>query len=307
LDNQGQPLERIDDLRVFLRTAELESFTHAALSLGLPKATVSAAVARLERSVGARLLQRTTRRVRLTPDGQMFRERCRDVLADFDELASLFRREGVAIVGRLRVDMPVGLARRVVIPGLPQFLARYPQLDVELGSTDRRVDVIREGFDCVVRVGAPVDGDLVARPLGALAVISCASAAYLKKHGSPKRVEDLDGHLLVRYAPAFGGRFDQFEYFDGETYRQKELPAAIAVNNSDAYTAACLAGLGIIQSPRLGLEEHLRSGELKEILPRFPPAPMPVHLLYPHRRHVPLRVRYFMEWLESVLRPVCQS
>jgi DNA-binding transcriptional LysR family regulator len=296
-------MERTEDLRVFLRTAELGSFTQAAHSLGLPKANVSAAVMRLERSVGARLLHRTTRKVELTHDGRIFQERCRDLLADIDELATMFRRGGADVSGRLRVDMPVGVARALVIPKLARFMARHPRLEIELGSTDRRVDLIREGYDCVVRVGAPADGELIGKQVASLPIASCASPAYLKKHGTPRRPADLAKHRLIHYSPSFGTKPDTFEYFDGAAYQSLAMPASITVNNSDAYQSACLAGFGIIQSPRMGLEDHFAARRLVEILADYPAAPMPVHILFPHRRHLALRVRCFVDWLEEILAP----
>ena len=171
-------MDQLDAMRIFLRVAELASFTQAATSLGLPKASVSGAVQRLETQLGVRLLQRTTRRVQLTQDGQAYYERSRDLLADMEELHGMFSRDATRLTGRLRVDMPASLARLGLLPRLPEFLAQHPGLALELGCSDRRVDLVREGFDCVIRVGALADSSLVARPLGLLRQINCASPAY---------------------------------------------------------------------------------------------------------------------------------
>lgn len=297
-------MDQVQAMRVYVRVAELGSFTAAADNLGLLKATVSNAVRQLENELGTRLLHRTTRKVQMTQDGQVYYERCRDLLADMDELSSLFStREDQPLRGRLRVDMPLGLARGV-IPQLPAFLARHPQLEIELSSTDRRVDIVREGFDCVVRVGGVGEQGIVAITLGALPQINCASATYLAQHGTPHQPDDLADHLLVHYTQTLGNRPGGFEYIDSRdaSLRRVAMRGVITVNNSDAYQQAGLAGLGIVQAPRRGWQPWLDSGEVVEILPDYPPPALPVSLLYAHRRHQPLRVRRFMDWLQTLLR-----
>lgn len=294
----------IDTLHVFVRVAELASFTQAAQSLGLPKASASMAVQRLEASLGARLFHRTTRRVQLTQDGQAFYERCRDLLADFDDMQTMFQPAPSGLRGRLRVDMPMRLAHDLVVPHLPDFLAAHPGLELELSSTDRRVDVVREGFDCVLRVGPLVDSSLIARPLGHLVMANLASPAYLARHGEPRTLADLAQHRLVHYATALGQRSPGFEWQDAQgQVHHVPMAGALTVSDSGAYTAACLAGLGIIQVPRHGSEAELLDGRLREVLPEFLPAPMPVHLLYPHRRQLARRVQVFMQWLAELLGP----
>lgn len=244
----------LEALRIFVKVAELASFTGAALQLGLAKTRVSAAVAQLETQLGTRLLHRTTRRVRLTLDGEQFLERCEALLADAVELQGLFQRSAGALRGKVRIDLPTRLARNIVIPRLPQFLAAHNQLEIELSTTDRRVDLVHEGFDCVVRVGALQDSDLVAKRLGLLRQINCASAAYLREHGTPHTLKDLDRHRLVHYAPTLGAQALGWEYREGERVRHRKMQSTITVNNSDAYEAACLAGLGLVQAP---LTPHL--------------------------------------------------
>ncbi|MFL6675426.1 MAG: LysR family transcriptional regulator [Massilia sp.] len=296
-------MDRIDVMRIYIRVAELGSFTQAADSLGLSKASISSAIRELETVLGARLLQRTTRKVRMTPDGHLFYERSRDMLAELDELEAMFQHDEAALAGRVRVDLPVAVARNIVIPALPAFLRAHPRLQLELSSTDRRVDAVREGFDCVLRVGLLADSSLVARPLGHFPMLNCASPDYLARHGVPHTPDDLKAHYLVDYAPALGGRAALFEYLEGSTRRSCEVAAALAVNNSDAYQAACLAGLGIIQAPRAGMADLLAQGRLVPVLEAYPAPPMPVTLLYPSRRHVGKRVRRFMEWLADIMQP----
>ncbi|RYY76657.1 MAG: LysR family transcriptional regulator [Gammaproteobacteria bacterium] len=300
-------MNQLDAIHIYLRVAELSSFTEAAESLGLAKANVSTAVQQLEAMLGTRLLHRTTRRVQMTHDGQAFYERSKDLLADFDELKTLFNDQQHQLRGRLRVDMPTAMARGLVIPALPQFLREHPQLEIELSSTDRRVDVVREGFDCVVRVGTLHDSSLVARPLGEYQLINCVSLAYIETYGIPQTLDDLAHHKLVHYVSVLGGKSHGFEYLDDLTSTTKyiEMEGAVIVNNADAYLSACLAGLGIIQVPENGAtaKPYLESGELIEILPAYRSAPMPVSMLYANRRHLPKRVRAFMNWMIEILKP----
>jgi DNA-binding transcriptional LysR family regulator len=256
----------------------------------------------LETSLGTRLLHRTTRKVQLTQDGTIFFERCKDLLADVDDIETMFAQGPTNITGRIRVDMSAGMARSLVLPRLPEFLKEYPGVQVEVSSTDRKVDLIREGFDCVIRVGTLEDSGLIARHLGDLTLVNVVSPEYIKKFGKPKKIEDLDEHQMVHYSPTLGMKPFGFEYFDGEKYISRPVAGPVSVNNSDAYTAACLAGLGIIQTPIVGMQAYIDQGRLIEILPKFRGEPMPVSLLYPHRRNLARRVQIFMEWIEKIMK-----
>lgn len=294
----------IEAMRIFVRVAEQASFTRAAESLGLPKARISTAVQQLEGSLGTRLLHRTTRKVQMTQDGMTYYERCKDLLAELDELQGMFQQSRQSLRGRLRVDLPSHMARQHIIPSLPRFLEAHPRLEMELSCTDRLVDPIQEGFDCVLRVGAPRDGHLVARPLGRLTIINCASPGYLHRHGTPRTLADLAGHQLVHYATTLGSKSDGFEYPAGRGYSILPMPGVLVVNSSDAYEAACLAGLGLIQVPEIGVREHLLSGALVEVLPELRAEPMAVSFLYATRRNLPQRVRVFMDWVSELLQPL---
>jgi DNA-binding transcriptional LysR family regulator len=293
-------MDRLETLSVFSRVAEMESFTAAARSLGLTKATASNAVQQLETRLGTRLLHRTTRRVRLTQDGAVFYERCKDLLADADEVESMFRKSDEALVGRIRVDMSTPMARTRVIPALQSFLKVHPGVEIELGSTDRAVDLVREGYDCVVRVGAVADSGLVARRLGEMELLNLASPAYLRANGTPRSLADLERHFVVHYVGVLGSKPSGWEYFDKGEWKELPMRGRVTVNNAEAYVAACVAGLGLIQSPN---SEEVRSGRLVEVLPKLRAQPMPVSILYPHRRQLPRRVRVFMDWLEETLSP----
>lgn len=294
-------MNQLDAMQIYVRVAELSSFTKAADSLGLPKASISTAVQQLESRLSTRLLQRTTRRVQMTQDGQVFYERCKDLLADMDELDNLFQQGASNLTGRLRIDMPSAMAKNQLVPRLPEFLVQHPQLQIEISSTDRRVDLVQEGFDCVIRVGKLSDSSLIARPLGRLELINCASPEYVARIGKPQTLEDLARHQLIHYVPTLGGKSAGFEYIQDDEVKFFAMGGNITVNNSDAYTAACLAGLGIAQIPRIGAQENLEQGKLVEILPQHRARAMPVSLLYANRRNLARRVQVFMEWASKVL------
>jgi DNA-binding transcriptional LysR family regulator len=298
-------MNQLEAMQIYVRVADLASFTQAAESMGIAKASVSAAVRQLEGVLGTRLLHRTTRKVQMTQDGQVFYERCKDLLADVDEIQTLFHKDPASLRGRLRVDMPLAVARDVLVPNLPDFLSAHPELEIELSSTDRKVDLIREGFDCVLRVGVLSDSSLIARSLGEYVQINCASPDYLARYGEPKTLADLAGHRLVHYVSTLGGRSCGFEYVDSESANRVvsvQMPGALTVNNSVAYLSACLSGLGVIQTPEVGLKPYFESGQLVEILPDFRAEPMPVWLIYSNRRHLPRRVQAFMNWFEQLMK-----
>ena len=297
-------MKTIEGLQIFVRVAELSSFTQAAEQLALPKARVSTAVQQLEGQLGTRLLHRTTRKVQLTQDGQAFYERCKDLLDDMDELQGMFQQQGPqSLRGRLRVDMPTLIARDQIIPRLPEFLAAHPHLSFEFSSTDRRVDVVREGFDCVLRVGPLADSGLVARPVGQLRQINCASPGYLAQHGTPKTLEDLASHRAIHYVPTLGAKPSGWEYVHEGRVRTLAMPSVLTVNSTEAYQSACVAGLGLIQAPAAGLASLLARGLLVEVMPQHRAPSLPVSLLYANRRNLPQRVQVFMAWVAETLAP----
>lgn len=292
----------LESLRVYLQVVEGASFTRAGERLGMSRARVSAVVQRLEAELGTRLLQRTTRAVTITDDGRQLAERAQALLAEADEVQALFRQQPTTLRGRVRVDMPLLLAARTLIPRLPGFMAAHPQVEIALSSTDRRVDLVNEGFDCVIRVGVLQDSGLIARPLGHMQQINLAAPSYLAAFGTPRTLEDLDAHRLVRYSADMGAGTASFEYMERGELRSRPMREAITVNNSVGYEAACLAGVGIIQAPAFGLKADLvATGQLVEILPEWRPQALPVTLLHAHRRHVSQRLRVFMDWVADVL------
>ena len=301
----------LETILIFARVAEAGSFTRAADGLGIQKGRASTAVRKLEDELGVRLLHRTTRSVQLTEDGRAFHARARDLLADVDDLQSMFAGDSVALRGRLRIDLPTELARTTIIPALPTFMAAHSELELEVSSTDRQVDLVQEGFDCVLRIGPVGDEALIARPLGQLRMVNAASPAYLARHGIPRSLEDLtvQEHRTIHYSRTLGAKPYGWEYpvVGTRDYVTVPLPGALHVNSVQTYEAAGLAGLGLIQAPLLGVAHHLKSGTLVEILPTLRPEPLDVWLVVAHRQSLSRRVRAFMGWLEEMLRPSLDS
>lgn len=295
-------LPSFQDLRIFVAVARLAGFTRAASQLQVPRSTVSTAIGRLEATLGARLLQRTTRRVVLTSEGQELLIRSERLLEDFEDLAGAFRNPDARLQGRLRVDVPIGMATGPVMAVLPDFLAMHPDLELDFLSTDRRVDVVSEGLDCVVRGGTVMDETMACRPLGALPLVNVVSAGYVTLHGLPRSLADLPSHWLINYQSNTSDAPAQFEYAEGSSDHGIPMRHRVTVNNSAAYGAACRAGMGIAQIPFLSASADLETGALVEVLSQHRPAPMPLNLLYPHRRNVPQRVRVFGDWIANVVR-----
>ena len=296
-------MQNLEPILIFITVAEMGSFTHAADSLGIQKGRASTAVRKLEEDLGVRLLHRTTRSVQLTEDGRVFHARARDLLAEVEDLHSMFTSDRGALRGRLRVDLPSELARTTIVPALPAFMATYPKLELEVSSTDRQVDLVQEGFDCVLRAGPIGDETLIARPLGKLRMVNAASPAYLKRYGVPRSLEDLQKHRAIFFSPTLGAKPYGWEYPHGEGYAKLQLRGSLHVNSVQTYEAAGVAGLGLIQAPLLTIGRYLESGALIELLPDFQHRPLEVSLVVAHRRNLSRRVRAFMKWIENLLAP----
>lgn len=295
-------MDRIDLFRTFARVVECASFTRAADTLGMPRSSVSAAVIELEARVGARLLHRTTRKVSPTQDGAAFYERCLRLIADVEEAEGLFRQTSVGPSGSLRIDVPGRIGRLIIAPALPEFLARYPHLDIELRVTDRAVNLVEESVDCVLRIGPLGDSGLIARKIGDLPLINVASPGYLSEHGTPVAPDDLGQHLAVNYASPSTGRVEDWEWIEDGEMRTRPLRSRVTVNSAEAYIACCLAGLGLIQIPAYDVRRNIDAGNLIEVMPGYRAAPMPMTLLHPHRQHLSRRLQVFADWLEQLLR-----
>lgn len=294
-------MDRLDAMRVFVRIVELKSFTKAADDLQLPRATVTHTIQQLEKRLGVRLLHRTTRQVSATLDGEAYFQRCVRLLADVEEAESVFSRSAAAPKGKLRVDLQGTLGMHFLLPHIGEFFAKYPEIELEIGMGDRLVDLVREGIDCVLRAGEPRESSMVGRRVASLGQITCASRAYLERHGTPRTLDEFKAHRAVNYAGTTG-KVLPFEFLVGDEPRTMHLPGSATVSHTDAYVACCEAGLGFIQLPRYHVERQLAEGILCEVLGKHRPAPMPVSVLYPHHRQLSPRVRVFVDWVADRMR-----
>ncbi|UDJ81188.1 LysR family transcriptional regulator [Kosakonia oryzae] len=291
-------MDQLQAIRAFARVVEAGNFTRAADSLEMPNATLSKLVQELEAHLGVRLLQRTTRRVTVTPEGRDYYDKTARILRDLEDIDTSFNSVRSHPRGQLRIDVGGSTARDVLIPALPEFLARYPDIRIDLGVSDRAVDLISDNVDCVIRGGPLDNSSLIARQIGAATLLTCATPAYLKAFGTPAYPDELkNGHRLVSYlSPQTGRAFPLRFERDGEKCEIK-VDHRIGVNESNAHLAAGMAGLGIIQTFSYALESALKSGALVEILRPWRPAPYPFHVVYPQNRHVTHRLRVFIDWL----------
>lgn len=309
-------MDRIDSLRVFIRIAELGSFRSTAEDMGIPKASVSAALAQLEKELGVRLLHRTTRRVGLTTDGVALLDRARGLVDSYEQLMSDTRDAADSMSGRVVVDAPSRIAHRIVIPGLVPLFELHPLLEIDLGANDLVLDLVLERVDCVVRVGELVDSSLVALPVGTLQMTRCASPGYLDARPDVRRPQDLlshaASHCAVGYSPARRDTgVSRIEILKLGNARRKVIEVALqsklTVHTAEAYVEAALAGIGLIEVPRFDVQELIEQGLLVEVLPTMPPPSLPLNVLLPHRRQLPTRVRGVATWLRELLQPLCEA
>lgn len=295
-------MDRFQEMQVFVRIAERGSFTQAAEDLQIPRATVTNLIKRMETRLGTRLLERTTRTVKMTDDGQRFYQHCVRLLADMEEAEDQFR--NATPKGLLRMNMQGTLAKNFVVPVLGEFLARYPEIRLQISEDDRFVDLVREGIHCVLRAGNLQDSSMIARRVAQLDQVTVASPAYLKKYGEPQTLDELEGHLAVNYLSSATGRAMPLEFVLADEIRCVQLADLVSVNGADLYTGSAIAGMGIVQVPRYRIRKELEEEQLKILLPELPPPPIPVSMLYPQNRHVSERVRVFVGWIGEVFKGV---
>lgn len=293
-------MDRLETMRLFTRIAELGSFSRAAEQLGLARASATQSIKQLEARLGVRLLLRTTRQVTPTADGEAYYQRCLVILNDVDDLEAEFSHAGHNPQGRIRIDLSGSLCRLVLLPALPRFCAAYPQIHLDITVSDRHIDLIREGVDCVLRFGGLGDVPHVARRLAQLPQVTCASADYLQRNGIPRTLADLVHHRAVDYIPAPNAKPAPLEFVIDGTIERRNLPATVSINSGEAYVAACEAGFGIIQVPFYHVARQLAADSLREILPDCRPPALPLNVLYPPNRQLSARVRAFIDWLEAL-------
>lgn len=292
-------MDRIAALELFVRIVDRGSFTAAAADCSVSRPVATATINALEKRLGTRLLQRSTRHVQPTVEGEAYYRRCIAILA---ELEDADRGASGAVAGLLRVDM-VGSLARMLLPTLPAFLTQHPALTVYLGEGERFVDLVREGVDCVVRAGTLLDSDMVVRHLGMIEEITCASPGYLGEYGVPASPDQLGGHFMVGFVSSRTGQALPLEFMVDGVKVERTLPARVLVNGADTGAAAARQGLGLVQAPRLRFKDDLVAGRLVEILQDFPPSPTPLSVLYPSNRQLSPRVRVFIDWLVDTIGP----
>ncbi len=287
-------------IRAFTRVVEAGSFTRAAESLGMPGATLSKTIRELEAHLGVRLLERTTRRVSATAEGILYYEKAGRLLGDLEDIDASFGATGDAPRGLLRVDVGGATARDVLIPALPGFMQRYPDIHLALGVSDRPLSQIGEHVDCVIRIGALADTSMVTHALGDARVVTCASPAYLAGRAVPTHPDALrHGHCLVSFLSSMSARPFPFRFERGSEHVEIIGEHELGINESSTHLAAAITGIGVIQTFEHAARAALDSGELVEILPQWRPASLPLRLIYPQTRHMTHRLRVFVEWLEQ--------
>lgn len=295
-------MDRIQAMQTFVRVAEAGSFIQAAQTLALPASTVTSNVKNLEKYLQVRLLNRTTRRVSLTPEGARYLVQCREILELIEHTESSLTEDAKRPQGRLRVDMPGGIAHFIVMPNLQDFYRRYPDIYLMIGVNDRQVDLVQEGVDCVIRTAELNDSTLIARPLGRFRWVTCASAGYLRENGIPQTPQDLSHHRAIHYFSGHDRRAGEMRFVSGTEKISVPVSSAVAVNETGLYIKMCLEGFGLVQLAERVVSEHLREGRLIEVLADWQPASVPVTLLYPHQRFLSPAVRAFADWIAGIVR-----
>jgi len=295
-------MDQITAMRAFVRVVEAGTFTRAADLLEMPKPTVTKMIQQLEAHLRTKLLNRTTRRVGVTPDGAAYYERAVGLLSDLEELDSSMMHAQSRPAGRLRVDTRTSLALHVIIPALPDFHARYPDIQLDLGISDRPADLVAENIDCAIRGGDALDPGLIARRVGEVELVLCATPDYIARHGMPEHPHDLEnGHRTIAYLSPRTGRRLSFDVVRGTESYGLDLPYVLALNDSTAYLAACLTGLGIGQAIYSLIIPHLEAGRLVRVLPEWRSAPIVLHVVYSPNRHLSSRLRVFVDWVAELL------
>ncbi|MDI6636417.1 LysR family transcriptional regulator [Pantoea dispersa] len=294
-------MDRIQAMQIFIRIAEAGSFVRAAETLSLPASTVTSSIKGLEKYLQVRLLNRTTRRVSLTPEGMQYLAQCREIMALIEHTEASLSDSVRRPQGPLRIDMPGGIAHFIVMPNLKDFYRRYPDIYLMLGVSDRQVDLVQEGVDCVIRTGDLLNSTLVARPLGRFRWITCASPDYLREYGIPRSPADLSNHRAVHYFSGQTRRTSELRFVRGTEALSVPVSGQVAVNETGLYIKMCLEGFGLAQLAESVVSEHLKKGTLVEVLADWQPSSVPVNLLYPHQKFLSPAVRAFADWIEEIM------
>lgn len=287
-------MDRLDAMRLFSRIVERRSFTLAANDTGVPRSTVTQVIRQLEERLGVRLLQRTTRTVKPTLDGEAYYRRCLAILDDVEDAEGAF--SGAIPKGMLRVEVQGTLARHFLLPALPGFFAQYPDIELTMSESDRWVDLVQEGMDCALRYGKLPDSDLIARQVAILDRVTCATPEYFERFGMPTDIGALGGHRVVGIRSITTGNVMPLEFTGSPALESVLLPSIFSVTGPESYLAGIRLGLGLAQVPRFHIENDLKQGTLIAVLKDRPPPSAPVSLVYPRNRQLSPRVRVFLDW-----------
>jgi LysR family transcriptional regulator for bpeEF and oprC len=295
-------MDHLTSIRVFVRVVEAGSFAKTADQLDMSRAMVTTHVAAIERKLGARLINRTTRRLSVTEDGRAYYERCVRILEDVDEAEAVLSRSSTVARGRLRVEMPIAFARHWLMPLLPRFLARHPELTVDFALSNRMMDLSAEGFDCAVRTGTPPDSNLIARRIGTLEWVTCAAPSYIRRHGAPMQPSDLQRHNCIVWLSAQSMRAVPWRYQRNEEEQVVDVKGNLALNAMEDAAAAAEAGIGIARTLQRLAERGLQEGRLVRVLDGWSSQPQPISIVYPHSRYLSAKVRVFADFLAHVFK-----
>jgi LysR family transcriptional regulator, regulator for bpeEF and oprC len=294
-------MDKLQAMALFVRIVETGGIARAAESLGIPNATATTLIQKLEATLGVKLLNRTTRRVSVTPDGAAYYPRAAAILAEVREAEEALSQHSSAPRGRVRVDAPTLIARSVIVPALPRFFAEYPDIELALACNERHFDLVAEGIDCALWIGEIDDENLVARRVGFLYFATCASPTYIKAHGAPAHPRELAQHRCINHFSPRTGETVEWVFSKGDERVQAVFPGNLALEDENSYVSAAEAGLGIAQMPAFVVKEAMERGALDLVLGDWFPEPSPLHVVYPQSRHLSRRVRVFVDWVAGLI------
>lgn len=294
-------MDKLQAMALFVRIVDTGGIARAAESLGIPRATATTLIQKLESELGVKLLNRTTRRVAVTADGAAYYGRAQSILAEVQDAEEALTQGSSAPRGRVRLDAPTLIARSVIVPALPAFFARYPEIELALACSERHFDLLEAGIDCSLWVGEVEDAGLVARQVGFIYFATCASPAYIAAHGAPGHPHDLAHHHCINHFSPRTGATIQWVFSKGSERVQAVFPGHLALEDENSYVAAAEAGLGIAQIPAFVVKEAMERGTLDLVLGDWFPEPSPLNVVYPQSRHLSHKVRVLVDWLTAVV------
>jgi len=293
-------MDRIAAMNAFVRVVEAGTFTKAADTMDMPNATVTRLIQGLEQDLKVRLLQRTTRSVTVTPEGATYYERVVRLLADLADIESSTKLSQGKPSGKVRIETAVGIGTMVIVPALAEFYRDYPEVEIELGVGNWHTDLVAEGIDCAIRSGEVSEQMIVARRIGSFTFTICATPEFVQAHGAPQTPQALAQLPTIGLVAAGTGRAVPFRLFNGSGESELALTHRLVVKDTNAYIAAGLAGLGIIQAPSYAVHEAVKAGRLTALLQDWHTPTIPVHLLYPPNRYLSAKVRVFIDWVVAL-------